>query len=136
MFKDIVKFLAGCAAVITFILTLGHGTVDLFVNWNIISLSGDGMITIVPFVKAFWYVISIGILSFAAFCFLLYKSIFDGRYFFEKAFFAWLSIVLEVVWCLARPVPWYGLTLGLFFLFVLGWLFVRQVRILHFGYKS
>lgn len=136
MIKDLKKFLTYSSAIITFILMLGSGAVNLFVNWNIISVASDGTIIIVPLVKSFWYITGATILSFSIYCFLAYKFFFDQyRYIFWTLFFGWLSLVLTILWQLAKPVPWYGLALGFFCLFALFWLFIRQVRILHFDYN-
>lgn len=125
LFRDLAKFLFYCSAVITFIITLGTDTVDLFVKWEIISLS-EGKIVIVPFANLFWYILGMGTLIVGALCFMGYKYfVYGASYGIWSYFLMWLAYVLMVAYALAKPVPWYGLAIGLFALFFLFWVLIR-----------
>lgn len=133
MFRDLKKFIAYTAAAITFIITLGPQTVELFKQWGIISITQDYSIIIIPFMNAVWYIGGAAVLSFFIYCTLIYRSLFKGdEHILWNLFFAWLSFVFMIAFALAKPVPWYGLSFGLFSLFCLFWLFVRQVRYMVF----
>lgn len=133
MFRDFKKFIAYTAAAITFIITLGQQTIDLFKQWGIISITQEYSIIIIPFADAIWYIGGAAVLCFFIYCALIYKVLFKGdEHILWNLFFAWLSFVLMIVLALAKPVPWYGLSFGLFCLFFLFRLFIRHVHYMVF----
>lgn len=122
LFRDFIKFLAYASAVITFILTLGSDTVDLFVKWNIISLA-DGKITVIPLASNYYYLLAACVIVIGTLLFMGYKSFFYGNDFGAWLYFLmWLAYVVMITLMLAKPMPWYGLALGIFALFFLFWI--------------
>lgn len=127
LFRDFIKFIAYTSAVITFILTLGSDTVDLFVKWGIISLA-DGKITIVPLANNYYYLLAGCVVVIGVLLFMGYKNFFHGDDFGAWLyFFMWLAFVVMIAFMLAEPVPWYGLALGVFTLFLLFWVLFHAV---------
>lgn len=122
-----------CLAALLYILDFGIQYKDLLINSHIISISGEG-ISITFFDDVIWYVRGILILSGIIYFFLCYKyfkSFFTGdsnyNYTWPILFSGWLAILLMTVHELTTPVPWYGFVFGLFFIFLMFWIFFRTV---------
>ncbi len=119
LFRDLVKSLVGLSAIMAYIIMYGSQTVDLFVNWGIISVA-NGKITIVPFVNYKWYIFGVSTMTGAAMGFISYKYFTRGlSYGMWPYILLWLGFVSLIAFELSKPVPWYGLALGFFGLFAL-----------------